>query len=934
MKTSGQNRAFRRLHIESLESRQMLSGQPWPSRVSVPYVDATAYPAFNLAASEQASGNKYYTLAFIVAGSGDEPAWGGQDSLSVASGYMRDQISALRALGGDVAVSLGGAAGQELADVLTNATTLQADYQSVVTEYGVTRLDFDIEGAASQDYAAIDLRSQVLASLQQANAAAGNPLQIWLTLPVLPSGLTSDGIYAVQSAVSHGVNLSGVNIMTMDYGDSAAPNPAGQMGTYAIDAAQNTFSQLQQVYSKAGISKTRAQLWSMIGITPMIGVNDQQDEVFDQSAANQVLSFAQQNSLGELAFWSATRDYSTPSGQLGDVSSADSGITQSNYQFTQIFAAYDLPTLSINNVSVTEGSSGTRPATFTVTLSAASTQTMAVNYATADGSATAGAYYTAAGGTLSFAPGVTQKTITVSVIDNPALSTGTQFTLQLSNASGATIGSAGTCTIINPNAPVQISVAGAETIVNSAGTGPVVFSVTLNRPLNQGEAVSVHYATADGTAKAGVNYAVTQGTLTFTAGQSLATVSVPFIGGLLPGSTEQFSLLLSDPVGATLAASAAAGIIEDNDPPISVAVTYQTTDDWGTGFNGQINITNNGSQAINTWQLAFDFPYQITSSWSNFTYTQTGNRYVINNVSWNGTIAAGQTLQLGFGGSPGKVTSDPTTYVFNGVSLSPPAPLTAGASNWTSAGLTLTLANDGNLHLYKSGTTTDAVTPLLATTVSNVQVVAPASTANTLTVDFSSGNPIPSGGVVYSGGQSGGNKLLLTGTPSGEAVTISGPQISVGGSATVTTSNVGFLGINVGSSGTAGLTGGNGLVKSGPGELILSGTNSVSGNISVAGGTLVIATSTAVPSGTGLTVGAGASSLFGSAIVAAPAVASAAIREPAPPASGARTAFYFTRSTGQEFSGPKPSPRILPAAADAVLAQVLWSSRSSGFSRS
>src|SRR5262249_9611236 len=149
------------------------------------------------------------------------------------------------AAGGDVIVSFGGAAGQELAQVITNVTQLTAAYQTLVTDYNLTHLDFDIEGAAVADHASIDRRSQALAALQQAAAAAGHPLDISFTLPVLPTGLTSDGLYVLQSALRYGVQIGCVNVMTMDYGDSAAPQPQGHMGDYAIQAANSLFSQLQ-----------------------------------------------------------------------------------------------------------------------------------------------------------------------------------------------------------------------------------------------------------------------------------------------------------------------------------------------------------------------------------------------------------------------------------------------------------------------------------------------------------------------------------------------------------------------------------------------------------------------------------------------------------------------------------------------------------------
>jgi hypothetical protein len=112
----------------------------------------------------------------------------------------------------------------------------------------------------------------------------------YFTLPVLPTGLTADGLYVLQSALKYGVKISTVNVMAMDFGDSAAPNPSGQMGAYAIDSAQSTFTQLRMLY---GTTLSTSQLWGMVGVTPMIGVNDQSDEVFGFSDAKQLLAFAE-----------------------------------------------------------------------------------------------------------------------------------------------------------------------------------------------------------------------------------------------------------------------------------------------------------------------------------------------------------------------------------------------------------------------------------------------------------------------------------------------------------------------------------------------------------------------------------------------------------------------------------------------------------------
>ncbi len=313
----------------------------WPAHVFAPYVDVTLPQAPNLASTAQSLGVKYFNLAFVVADSSNKPSWGGYSSYEVNNSVfdqsLKTQVNALRGLGGDVAVSFGGANGTELALAITDVKALQSAYQSVIDAYGLTRIDFDIEGGAVADHASIDRRSQAIAALQQAASAAGKPLQVWFTLPVLPSGLTNDGLYVLQSALHYGVNISGVNVMAMDYGDYAAPNPSGHMGDYAIQAATSTFNQLGTLY---GTSKTDAQLWNMVGVTPMIGQNDAPTEVFTQADAQQLLAFAQQNGLGELSMWSLTRDMQNTNGRVNYADSTSSGILQKPHEFSLIFGVF------------------------------------------------------------------------------------------------------------------------------------------------------------------------------------------------------------------------------------------------------------------------------------------------------------------------------------------------------------------------------------------------------------------------------------------------------------------------------------------------------------------------------------------------------------------------------------------------------------------
>ncbi len=313
----------------------------WPVHVFAPYVDMTLYPTYNLVTAMQSAGLKYFTLAFITADSNDEPAWGGYTAYEVNGGSfdqsIRTEINDVRQLRGDVSVSFGGEDGSELAQVITSVSALTSAYQQVINAYGLTHIDFDIEGAAVADTASIDRRSQAIAALEQAAAAAGRTLDVSFTLPVLPTGLTADGLYVIQSALKYGVKISTVNVMAMDYGDGAAPDPAGQMGTYAIDSAKSTESQLSGLY---GTTLTTSQLWEMMGVTPMIGVNDQSDEVFEPTDASQLLAFAESVGMGEISMWSLARDQEDPAGALSYAEDDSSSIVQSPFEFSDIFNAF------------------------------------------------------------------------------------------------------------------------------------------------------------------------------------------------------------------------------------------------------------------------------------------------------------------------------------------------------------------------------------------------------------------------------------------------------------------------------------------------------------------------------------------------------------------------------------------------------------------
>jgi hypothetical protein len=296
-----------------------------------PYVDTSLYPPFSLVSTAQATGVKQFNLAFVVAGGsgGCTPEWGGVTA--IGSDPVAAQIGALRAIGGDVRISFGGQAGSELAVTCTSVSQLQAAYQQVISAYDVNKIDFDIEGAGVDNTAANARRDQALAALQ----AQDPGLQVSFTLPVLPSGLTADGDAVLTGAAQAGVKLSAVNVMAMDYGDGAAPNPSGQMGTFAIDAATATDA---QVASALGISAAAA--WSKVAVTPMIGVNDTSDEVFTVANAQQLAAFAASKHLAWLSMWSAARDTECPGGAQSFAQPTCSSIAAAPDQFMETLGAY------------------------------------------------------------------------------------------------------------------------------------------------------------------------------------------------------------------------------------------------------------------------------------------------------------------------------------------------------------------------------------------------------------------------------------------------------------------------------------------------------------------------------------------------------------------------------------------------------------------
>ncbi|WEO97246.1 cellulose binding domain-containing protein [Streptomyces sp. FXJ1.172] len=291
-----------------------------------PYVDTSLYPAFDLVGAADATGVKNYNLAFITDGGGCTPKWGGVTD--VTSDAVAAQIGSLRAKGGDVRVSFGGASGSELATTCSSADALAAAYGKVIDAFKLTKVDFDVEGGALPNTAANTLRAQAIAKLQAQHPG----LDVSFTLPVMPEGLTQDGVNLLSNAKSNGAKISTVNIMAMDYGASYS----GDMGDYAQQAATATQAQIKGVL---GLSDSAA--WKAVAVTPMIGVNDVSSEVFKVDDATQLVGFAKAKGLGGLSMWSAARDKQCDGGAKNSADPTCSSIVQDKFAFSKAFGAFN-----------------------------------------------------------------------------------------------------------------------------------------------------------------------------------------------------------------------------------------------------------------------------------------------------------------------------------------------------------------------------------------------------------------------------------------------------------------------------------------------------------------------------------------------------------------------------------------------------------------
>jgi len=292
----------------------------WPPRVFAPYMYIGSDDNFKLTECDDACGQKFYTIAFIIGDKHGNPAWDGRWPME--QNVYADQINQIRSRGGDVIASFGGEAGTEISISETNTATLEAKYQSVIDRYKLTWLDFDIEGDSLSKTGANARRNTVLARLQARNPG----LMVSYTLPVDPKGISHESQHLLADARSKGVNVYSANVMTMDFGSHFSKGK--KLSDVSIASALKAHEQCLAIDPTI-----------KIGLTPMIGQNDERGEIFTQDDAKSLLTWAQaQPWVCSLSFWASNRDAGFPGKHKN--SNTTSGVEQKPWDFTLIFKPF------------------------------------------------------------------------------------------------------------------------------------------------------------------------------------------------------------------------------------------------------------------------------------------------------------------------------------------------------------------------------------------------------------------------------------------------------------------------------------------------------------------------------------------------------------------------------------------------------------------
>ena len=287
-----------------------------------PYFETTGVHTGNLLTAVKSHGLKSFTAAFVL-GKKCVPTW--DDYSTITGTDARSKlVKSAKTAGATPIISFGGQSGNELAKVCTTVSALTTAYTGVITKFGATKLDFDIEGAANVNATAVNTRRfQVIKALEKKYPN----LKVSLTLPVGYSGLETakadgDAVTFLKLAKAQGARIDVINLMTMDYGDANS-----NMGAASTTSATKALAQIKKIWS--------TYTYGNIGITPMIGLNDTPTETFTYADAETVVAFAKSKGVRRVAFWALNRDQACGAGDEAPGTCTD--LAQDPLDYTDAF---------------------------------------------------------------------------------------------------------------------------------------------------------------------------------------------------------------------------------------------------------------------------------------------------------------------------------------------------------------------------------------------------------------------------------------------------------------------------------------------------------------------------------------------------------------------------------------------------------------------
>jgi hypothetical protein len=268
-----------------------------------------------------ATGVRWFTMAFMLSGGGCTPRW--DSTRPLTGGVDQQNINAIRAGGGDIVPSFGGWSGNKLGPNCSTAQNLANAYLQVINAYNLKAIDIDIENTDEFENATV--QDRILNALKIVKQSKPTVKTI-ITFGTSTTGPTSWGQRLISQAKALSANIDVFTIMPFDFGGGA------NMFTSTVNASEGLKNRLKSTFGWSD-----ATAYTHMGISGMNGLSDQQ-EMTSVSTWTQIRDWAAARHLARLAFWAVNRDRPCPGG--GVVSNC-SGISQSNWQFTSITANYN-----------------------------------------------------------------------------------------------------------------------------------------------------------------------------------------------------------------------------------------------------------------------------------------------------------------------------------------------------------------------------------------------------------------------------------------------------------------------------------------------------------------------------------------------------------------------------------------------------------------